>query len=574
VALCAALYLPGFFAIPAIDRDEARFAQASRQMAAAADWRGWIIPAVQERPRLQKPPLIYWLQATSARVFTDRWRGLGSEAVQSDSIWMYRLPSLLSAASAVLMTWRWALALFDRRAALMAGALMAANPLMFWEARQARADMLLLACTAMAMWASWEVVRRARFGRTSGAWVAGFWCAVAAGILTKGPITPLVVGLGVVVHAVVRGELRLLTAFRPWIGIPCCVLPVAVWIWAVSDQIKLSEYLTTIKTETINRGLVAMEGHGGPAGFHVVALYIVFLPACMAVALGVWRAVERGFVSESGSWERSLRGRFRQAIGAVRTARAGAWPECFLVCMLFPGWIMFEVSGTKLPHYTLPLYPVLAILAARGVHAGRKLPGVLTARAGRLIWIWATGCVAFGLFFGTLAVATLWETMWGLGVVVGLACAVASCLIMQWTARYLRPRRIVELQVGGVAWFLIIAVTLGTVAGQTPAIRVSRNLNAVFEAQIDRERPIAAVGWHEDSLIFETHGRSRRIDEWKLKEWLRANDRPGRRALVVLERERLQHWPSMREVSGVTGVNYSIGRRVDLVVAELTRDLP
>src|SRR4051812_21387330 len=67
VALCLAVYLPGFFAIPVVDRDEARFAQASRQMLESGDY---VVPRVQGTPRLNKPPLIYWLQATAARVLT------------------------------------------------------------------------------------------------------------------------------------------------------------------------------------------------------------------------------------------------------------------------------------------------------------------------------------------------------------------------------------------------------------------------------------------------------------------------------------------------------------------------
>src|ERR1044071_5190431 len=81
VALCCVVYLPGFFALPPVDRDESRFAQASRQMlesvtlpAAERDparhGGGLVVPMVQDRPRLNKPPLIYWLQAASAGVLS------------------------------------------------------------------------------------------------------------------------------------------------------------------------------------------------------------------------------------------------------------------------------------------------------------------------------------------------------------------------------------------------------------------------------------------------------------------------------------------------------------------------
>src|SRR5215813_11547169 len=105
LGLCLVVYLPGFFTIPAVDRDESRFAQASRQMfesvalpAAERDGRhagGLLMPMVQDRPRLNKPPLIYWLQAGSAAVFT--WG-----RPEHDAIWLYRVPSLIAAVVAVL----------------------------------------------------------------------------------------------------------------------------------------------------------------------------------------------------------------------------------------------------------------------------------------------------------------------------------------------------------------------------------------------------------------------------------------------------------------------------------------
>src|SRR6185503_4650826 len=60
VLLCLAVYLPGLFSIPPVDRDESRFAMASWQMYTSGDW---VVPRIQERARLNKPPLIYWLQA-------------------------------------------------------------------------------------------------------------------------------------------------------------------------------------------------------------------------------------------------------------------------------------------------------------------------------------------------------------------------------------------------------------------------------------------------------------------------------------------------------------------------------
>ena len=60
LVLCGlVLFLPGFFNIPPIDRDEARFAQASKQMVETGDF---VDIRFQDEVRYKKPVGIYWLR--------------------------------------------------------------------------------------------------------------------------------------------------------------------------------------------------------------------------------------------------------------------------------------------------------------------------------------------------------------------------------------------------------------------------------------------------------------------------------------------------------------------------------
>ena len=89
-------FLPGFFSIPPVDRDEARFAQATKQMVESGDY---IDIRFQDEVRYKKPVGIYWLQAAIVR---------GAEAMGVSEartrIWLYRIPSLIGAISAVLVS--------------------------------------------------------------------------------------------------------------------------------------------------------------------------------------------------------------------------------------------------------------------------------------------------------------------------------------------------------------------------------------------------------------------------------------------------------------------------------------
>ena len=81
ILICLSFYLPGLFTIPALDRDEARFAQASRQMVQSNDY---VNIKFQDEIRAKKPIGIYWLQIASASVFG------------KDNIISYRAPNIFS----------------------------------------------------------------------------------------------------------------------------------------------------------------------------------------------------------------------------------------------------------------------------------------------------------------------------------------------------------------------------------------------------------------------------------------------------------------------------------------------
>src|SRR5437868_6256508 len=91
ILLCLSVYLPGILRIPPVDRDESRFAQASRTMLESGDF---IVPRIGNTPRLNKPPLIYWLQCASAALLGDDPGPDGMGKWGNGNIVVFRLPSV------------------------------------------------------------------------------------------------------------------------------------------------------------------------------------------------------------------------------------------------------------------------------------------------------------------------------------------------------------------------------------------------------------------------------------------------------------------------------------------------
>src|SRR5580692_7333348 len=109
VLISLVLFLPGFFQIPPIDRDEAYFAQATKQMIETGNY---VDIRYQDDVRYRKPVGIYWLQAAVVKT-AEIFRFPNART----TIWLYRIPSLLGAVGAVLATYWCGLAFVSRRGA-------------------------------------------------------------------------------------------------------------------------------------------------------------------------------------------------------------------------------------------------------------------------------------------------------------------------------------------------------------------------------------------------------------------------------------------------------------------------
>ncbi len=227
IVLCVALWLPGILALPPLDRDESRFAQASRQMLETSNF---IDIRFGHVPRYKKPIESNWLQAATTAV-----AGLGDRSL----IWTYRLASLLGGLAAVLLTFWCVRAFAPPAAAWLAAALLGSTVLLTAEATIATTDAAQLAAVMGAMSVLLRVYRAARDPAQpmpSTRLVLLGWAAFAAGILIKGPVVPAVAALTVVALVAWDRDWRWLKALKPLWGLGLTILIVAPWAIAIALQ--------------------------------------------------------------------------------------------------------------------------------------------------------------------------------------------------------------------------------------------------------------------------------------------------------------------------------------------------
>jgi len=295
VALLA--FVPGFFQIQPVDRDEARFAQATKQMIESGDY---VDIRFQDEARYKKPVGIYWLQAAAVK-FGER---LGVPRAHT-TIALYRIPSLLGAIGGVLLTYWAALAFVSRRAAFLAGLMMAASILLGVEARLAKTDaMLLLTCAAAmgALGRAYLGQREQDNGGLSG-WAvpAIFWSALAGGILLKGPLILMFIALTIVTLAILdrpagwpwRLKADWLWRLRPLPGVLWMFLLVLPWFIAIMARNGWSFFSESIGHDLAAKVGGAQETHGAPPGYYLTLATLSLWPATLYVLPSLRAALAR-----------------------------------------------------------------------------------------------------------------------------------------------------------------------------------------------------------------------------------------------------------------------------------------
>jgi len=457
------LFLPGFFNIPAIDRDEARFAQATKQMVETGDF---VDIRFQDEVRYKKPVGIYWLQAASIEAAS----AIGLPRAQL-RIWLYRIPSLIGAIGAVLLTYWAALAFVTRRGAIFAALIMCSSVLLGVEARLAKTDAMMLLTVVAAMGALARVYLSWQRGEDPEhppwSWPVIFWTALAGGILLKGPFPFMIAGLTIVTLAILDRNASWLWRLRPVWGLTWMLVLVLPWFIAIFWRAGDAFFVDSIGGDMLSK-LAAQESHGAPPGVYLLLFWVTFWPGAPLAGLAapaVWRA--------------------RREPGAQ-----------FLLAWLVPSWIVFELVLTKLPHYVLPLYPAIAILTAGALE--RRVLSRSWLMRGAAWWFAIPAVISIVVVIGAIKL-TRQPVFLAWPFVAG---ALIFGLFAWWLYENGRAERSLLNAVVAAMFlaFAVYGVALPALTPLFPSAQIARALRNV----VCVGPKAAAAGFHEPSLVFMT----------------------------------------------------------------------
>ncbi|WP_338665179.1 phospholipid carrier-dependent glycosyltransferase [Pararoseomonas sp. SCSIO 73927] len=529
--LCLLMWAPGLFSLPPGDRDEARFAQASRQMVESGDY---VRIRNGEVERNKKPVGIHWAQA--GIVHAMEAAGLPARGW----IGSYRLASAIGAWLAVLGTFSLGRALVGRRPAFLAASLLSATLLLVVETHIAKTDAALLASIVAAM----GLMGRAYLSpNTFTARAAlGFWLALGAGVLLKGPIAPMVpLFAGLTLFAADRGwrtGAPWLRALRAHWGIPLMIACALPWLVAIGIATEGRFFQQALGDDMLNKVGSGEEAHWGPPGYYLLTFGIAAFPGAFLVL----RAMP-------AAWAARMRPGTR-----------------FLLAWAAPTWLLFEAVATKLPHYVLPAFPALLLLGAAWACDPLRRPAPRP-----LAWLgWAAlyGTAA-GLAIGAVALPVLADGRVSLPGL--LAVPLAAGLLLAVT----RAARAGEWARAGLSGAVLAVplywALLGGVLPHLTAPWVSPRVAALVAAEGVPADRFGIAGYHEPSLVFSAGTATHLLGDGAAAARFLAAAPDRVVAVEGREAPRFEAGAAAiglrpRAVGRVEGFNYVRGRRVAITL--------
>jgi 4-amino-4-deoxy-L-arabinose transferase-like glycosyltransferase len=462
--VCVMAWFPGFFTLPPLDRDESRFAQATKQM---LETRDFVDIQLGGEARYEKPVGIYWLQAASTAM-------LGSGP--RDQIWTYRVPSLLGALAAVAGTFWLVRAFAGVETAFFAGLLLGLSALLMSEAKIAKTDAVLLASTVMAQAVIMRAYLSARAPGTGPAprlTVALLgWAAFGLGVLVKGPVIVAVCMASIVAIVVWDRDWRWLARLHSRPGLAVALAIVLPWLIAIGLRTHGLFFEKSLGQDFVQKLAGGQETHGAPPGYYALLANLTFWPGSLLLLPGI------------------VYGIAHRREPAVR----------YLLAWAAATWLIFELAPTKLPHYVLPAYPALAALCAMWLTSGvrSESKGQRVARHVSLALY-----VLVGL---ALAVFVVWAPQrfgtgspWWLYPAAGLGGLAVLAAV---------PQMLAHRFYGAFAMASLSAIILYAVAGFLTVPRLTdlwispRLAQAVARHAEFKDPPVVTAGYAEPSIAF------------------------------------------------------------------------
>jgi len=341
----------------------------------------YVIPYLNNKYRFDKPAFIYWTQIASYTVF-------------GENDFAARFPSAVAAALTAVLLFAWGRRLGSERIGWWAAIVFTLCLQVFIHAKAAVADMWLVFFVTAGYWAGFELLAdslgqepSANHARRLKYWRFAFYIALGFGFLAKGPLGWLPL-LTVISTKLFLRQISLTRRFWFVTGMLGALAIVSTWGIPALIRTNGEFFKVGIGRHVVDRSFNVMEGHGANSWntylaampFYFLFVFLSFFP---------WSIKLPGLVKHL--WRK------RDAI------------DKYLIAGILIVFIIMSLVKTKLPHYTLPAFPLLSLLLARHLFVVGSGRFAKRAAIGAVVASLAASFIAFPLIAPTFPSAQLYK---------------------------------------------------------------------------------------------------------------------------------------------------------------------
>lgn len=435
-----------------IEPDEARYSQIGLEMAESGDW---VVPTLDGEPYLDKPPLLYWLTASSFKLF-----GTSEQSA--------RLPVALAALLTVLACYLLGRRLIGDWAAWAGALLLLFCSGFIFGGRFLMMDGVLALFTTIGLLSA-AVALHTRFN--SLVWWAVVGIACGLGILTKGPVA-LVICLPPVLAIAWLTQNRQVLQWRTWIAILAPTLLIACpWFWMIhSSQQMFNEQFFWVHhiVRYFNTFI-----HRQPWWFYAPVVAVAMFPATMLIpAMSV-------YLFHRGKKQSEFRTR---ELGFLLAS--GIWVVAF-----------FSSSSCKLPAYILPAFPLFCLGFGKLLHDAQFATSSLAQvqrYSHRAVWY------AFSIVAGVAVTAIVADLVMGtpgsFGMFIAAAFIFVPIISITLAVRSKRQARNIPWPAMVSLCLVVIIYGFGRVVPEIICWRSISRSAATVQQQLGDEVPVVYFG--------------------------------------------------------------------------------
>lgn len=329
-----ALFFPFLNERPFWGSDEPRVAGIAVEMNLHDSW---IKPQLNGHSFLEKPPLYFWADALSIKIFGRNY-------------FAAKLPSALAAFAGAILLFFLALSLRLSPFAAFCASVMLCTTAQYWRyGRKCMVDIFLVPFVLLALFAFSELIKKHRHLALKILWFFIFAAGLALAIMSKGPVglaIPSCALFFTLLFADIFIEKRI--SWSSWImlfsGAALSLIPLGLWYWALYATSGYEAFYTAAWVNNIGRFTGSQGDHSEPFYYYLLKLPELFQPWLVLLVLSLICCRER----------------IRRCTAESKELFAMIFALSYLI---FPFLLLMLASG-KRTVYLLPLYPAAALLSA------------------------------------------------------------------------------------------------------------------------------------------------------------------------------------------------------------------